>query len=83
MTKLWQLLTGRKTHCTGCGAVIPTAIENKYDEIYCSDACRRNLARLSSSPPPPPPEEEISEVRAIPFGTTDVPPRRAGSGVRW
>lgn len=83
MTKLWQLLTGRKTHCAGCGAVIPMTLENKYEEVYCSDVCRRNVARLSSVPPPPP-EEEISEVRPIPFGTSSAPePAGKTSGVRW
>ena len=63
---LWQTLTGTKTHCAGCGTVIPVTLESKYDEIYCSDACRRNVQRLSSAPPPPP-EDEISELREVPF----------------
>jgi hypothetical protein len=45
---------------------VPVALESKYDEVYCSDACRRNLQRLSSAPPPPP-EEEFSEVLEVPF----------------
>jgi hypothetical protein len=68
MTRLWQTLTGRETHCTGCGRTLPGTLDNKFEEFYCSDPCRRNLRRLSSVPPPPP-EEAISELRSIPFGT--------------
>jgi hypothetical protein len=67
MTTLWQTLTGTETHCSGCGKILLTTLESKYDEVYCSGACERNVQRLSSFPPPPP-EEDITEHRDIPFG---------------
>jgi len=54
---IWQALTGKKTHCTGCGTVVPTTKTNKFEDIYCSDVCRRNYLRLSSIPPPAGSEE--------------------------
>ncbi len=65
---LWEALVGRKTHCAGCGAVVPVELESKYDEVFCSEACERNFKRLSSVPPPPL-EEEVSEIREVPFST--------------
>lgn len=64
---IWNALIGRKTHCAGCGTVVP-AEKNKFEEVYCSDVCRRNVDRLSSVPPPPP-EESLREVREIPFSS--------------
>jgi hypothetical protein len=69
---LWNALTGKKTHCAGCGTVVPVNLENQFDEVYCSEACERNFKRLSSAPPPPA-EEEISEVRDIPFAQPPLP----------
>lgn len=63
---IWDSLIGRKTHCAGCGAVVPIDKINKFDDVYCSDTCRRNVQRISSFPPPPP-EEEVTEIRDIPF----------------
>jgi hypothetical protein len=51
---IWQQLTGKKTHCAGCGVVVPVTPENKFEETYCSETCRTNVRRLSSIPPPAP-----------------------------
>ncbi|MFW5739720.1 MAG: hypothetical protein ACOC1F_05080 [Myxococcota bacterium] len=62
---IWDTLIGRKTHCAGCGTVVPGWRNRKKEEVYCSDACRRNVERISSVPPVS--REEARELREVSF----------------
>jgi hypothetical protein len=48
---LWQSLFGTKTHCAGCGAVVPGVDPRPGEDVYCSEVCRANVVRLSTIPP--------------------------------
>lgn len=49
----WQSLLGTKTHCEGCGMVVPDAVAfRKNGQTYCGPTCCANVERLSSVPPP-------------------------------
>lgn len=63
---IWDSLIGRKTHCAGCGMVVPVDRFNRFEEVYCSEACRKNVQRISSVPPPPA-EDIVTEIVEIPF----------------
>lgn len=48
---LWQSLFGTKTHCAGCGTVVPGVTPTRGEDVYCGEVCRANVIRLSTIPP--------------------------------
>lgn len=47
----WQSLIGTKAHCSGCGLVVdPNTATREGQELYCSQACRAQVVRLSQPP---------------------------------
>lgn len=69
----WQSLVGTKAHCAGCGLVVdPNHAIREGEDLYCSQACRAQVVRLSQPP--------VSADQAPSSGAPTAQMRRPGPG---